>query len=189
VGLVDDLLIPVALGLGKRPYKPEEAKKGWHYFCPGCGGEVVVRQGEIRVWHFAHKDENFTCNQESIIHQSAKYMIWDAVLQWKLGNQSVPKIERSCRDCGEVRYQPVPDRVDEAQAAVEVFVTHEVGQKKTQRISIPFIEVDGYEIIENPFIWQPIKDGFKEFFCDGCKRRRVDNTQKIEAIAKRLHLE
>lgn len=33
----------------------ENAVKGNKYFCPICGEEVIVRQGEFVAWHFAHK--------------------------------------------------------------------------------------------------------------------------------------
>ena len=32
----------------------EDAEKGHSYYCPVCGGQLIVKQGEIRDWHFAH---------------------------------------------------------------------------------------------------------------------------------------
>ena len=33
----------------------EEATKGLKYFCPCCGKEVILKQGDVVTWHFAHK--------------------------------------------------------------------------------------------------------------------------------------
>jgi len=32
-----------------------KADKSKQYYCPICGGDVLPRQGEINVWHFAHQ--------------------------------------------------------------------------------------------------------------------------------------
>lgn len=33
----------------------DTATKGIKYFCPGCGAALVLKQGEINAWHFAHE--------------------------------------------------------------------------------------------------------------------------------------
>ena len=48
-----------------------------NYYCPECGSELILRQGNINVWHFAHKSSDILCNRlkgggESIIHQTMK---------------------------------------------------------------------------------------------------------------------
>lgn len=35
--------------------KPCKEIKGEDLFCPGCGGKLVVKTGDIKVWHFAHE--------------------------------------------------------------------------------------------------------------------------------------
>ena len=34
---------------------PCNAVKGLKYTCPGCGEPVIVRKGDVRIHHFAHK--------------------------------------------------------------------------------------------------------------------------------------
>lgn len=41
---------------GKKVYADEVFREdGDQYFCPGCGSELVLRQGTKNIWHFAHK--------------------------------------------------------------------------------------------------------------------------------------
>ena len=54
------------------------ASKSNNHFCPGCGSPLILKQGEINDWHFAHESgsecEAFTENKMSewhIRHQSA----------------------------------------------------------------------------------------------------------------------
>lgn len=45
----------IALDKDGNRISAENAVKGNKYFCPICREEVIVRQGEFVVWHFAHK--------------------------------------------------------------------------------------------------------------------------------------
>lgn len=54
----------------------EDAKKGEKYFCIGCGDEMIVRLGGVRVHHFSHKSNN-NCNEETYLHKLAKRKIVD----------------------------------------------------------------------------------------------------------------
>ena len=41
-----------------RPFRPEELstlKKQEQYFCPGCGANLVLKAGEVKIPHFAHR--------------------------------------------------------------------------------------------------------------------------------------
>jgi competence CoiA-like predicted nuclease len=69
-----ELLVPVALDNNRSLIKPESAEKGNNYFCPACGEPVILKKGDVRVPHFAHKISE-TCNQETIIHKTAKLLI------------------------------------------------------------------------------------------------------------------
>lgn len=46
------------------------------YKCLSCGERMIVRQGEKRKWHFAHKN-TVNCDNESYLHCLAKRMICD----------------------------------------------------------------------------------------------------------------
>ena len=73
-----------------------------NYYCPECGSELILRQGNINVWHFAHKSSDILCNRlkgggESIIHQTMKRTVKEIIerdnkclvseVEWKLGNR------------------------------------------------------------------------------------------------------
>lgn len=49
---------------------------------------------------------------------------------------------------------------------------------------MPFIELDGYEVIENPVIWKPISDKFKPIICKNCKLTYFRFRKEAEKIAK-----
>jgi len=201
-----ELKIPFALDADHEITWPKDAVKGTLYFCPSCGDRVILRAGTIKVWHFAHKP-NQTCSQETITHKSAKLLIQKAIRAWKAGKQQSPQISRRCRICRTPSLQSFPDKVTEALleqpltdgsvadvalmtgdkvvAIVEVLVTHAVGNEKKAGLPVPFIEVDGYKIIESPNILVPISDGFRPLICHGClenyRKFRI-KTQEIAAL-------
>ena len=43
-----------------------------NYKCPICGSSVIPRTGEIKTWHFAHRDAS-KCSTESFIHFWVKH--------------------------------------------------------------------------------------------------------------------
>lgn len=45
----------IALNSNNQRILVDEATKGEVYFCPVCGSEVILRDGDIRVAHFAHR--------------------------------------------------------------------------------------------------------------------------------------
>lgn len=56
-----------------------DAEKGQDYFCPECGQEVVLKQGKIKIAHYAHKTES-TCSyqvKETELHLRIKKDIYD----------------------------------------------------------------------------------------------------------------
>ncbi|GAA6255122.1 competence protein CoiA family protein [Bacteroides sp. f07] len=48
------------------------AIKGEIYFCPHCKNIMIVRDGGIKVKHFAHKKRTSSCSYESYLHSLAK---------------------------------------------------------------------------------------------------------------------
>lgn len=57
---------------------PAFADKKNNYACPYCKHDVILRQGEIRVHHFAHKSENNSCSYYT--NPTGKHVISDAKL-------------------------------------------------------------------------------------------------------------
>lgn len=205
-----ELLIPFAVDDDQKLYSPASAGKGNNYFCPSCGEPVIFRKGDIRTAHFAHRVSD-TCNQETITHETAKLFVQKAVQEWKSGRSNSPTLERACQICGSTVGQPLPEKVDgavlehtlsdgsiadvalivgtTAQAAVEIRVTHAVDDVKTSRLLVPFIELDGYEVIANPTVWKAITDAFKPFTCENCKSTYAQFQAKAKRIAHAIGLE
>lgn len=50
--------------------------KNDRFFCCSCKKEMVLKKGEIRVHHFAHKSSD-PCNYETYIHKLAKQMFFN----------------------------------------------------------------------------------------------------------------
>ena len=72
------------------------------YYCPECGGELILKQGTKNIWHYAHKNSDVMCNWlkgggESIVHQTMKSTVKEIIerdnkclvseLEWKLGSR------------------------------------------------------------------------------------------------------
>src|SRR5690606_23854946 len=71
-----------------------------------------------------------------------------------------------------------------AEAAVEIRATHAVDEAKADRLPVLFIEVDGFEIIENPAVWKPIIDNFRPLICRKCKSTYLMFQAKMQRVAK-----
>jgi ribosomal protein S27E len=207
---MSELLIPFAVDEKEQLCSPKTAERGKNYFCPACKEPVIFRHGDIKIPHFAHK-VSLTCNQETVTHKTAKLLILNVIEDWKSGKSGSPKLYRKCQICGKIINQPLPEKVDSAlleyklsdgsiadvglmvegkvQAAVEIKVTHAVDKIKANRLPIPFIELDGYEVINNPVVWKPITDNFNPLTCDQCKTIYTRFNKKILQIAKASNLE
>ena len=204
------LKVPFAYDDEKRLYDPHTAEKRKYYFCPACEDAVILRKGEIKTAHFAHKASE-TCNQETIIHIIAKQLIIDVILDWKMGRINAPILKRQCNICSEHTDQPMPDKVEQASlehkvnngfvvdvalivenkpaAAIEIRVSHAVDENKAELLSIPFIELDGQAVIENPTIFEPIRDHFMPFTCKKCKQTIKQFDTIVNEIAKQTNVE
>jgi len=180
------LKIQFALNDSHKVCKPDTAPKGEKYYCPGCGEEVILRRGEVKVAHFAHKSGT-NCTQESILHKTAKNLIIEAITN----DRDKVRIQRHCGICGVEHYQPLPADIVSAlperrlesgfiadvglldsskvRAAIEVHVTHFVDERKESEIGIPFVEVEGQDVTEDALNLKPIKGNLKDFICLDCR--------------------
>lgn len=62
-----------ALDENKNIINAKNALKNQKYFCPSCKSEMILKQGNIRKWHFAHKTDS--CSYDNYLHSLAKIMI------------------------------------------------------------------------------------------------------------------
>lgn len=53
----------------------ENAQKGIEYLCPHCKGKMVVKEGSVKVKHYAHKIRPQDCSYETYLHALAKKRI------------------------------------------------------------------------------------------------------------------
>ena len=70
-----ELQYPVAY---VQPYEAVEikaAQRGLPHFCFGCRREMVIKRGDIRRGHFAHKAGDGKCEKDKTLHEAAKAFI------------------------------------------------------------------------------------------------------------------
>lgn len=204
------LRVPFAFDDEKRLHNPQTAEKGKPYFCPACQDAVILKKGEIKTAHFAHKASE-TCNQETILHKTAKQLIVDAISDWKSDKTDAPVLKRTCEICHQSKDQSLPDKVEcamleyrmsdgfvvdvalmvesEPAAAIEIRVSHAVDENKAKLLSVPFIELEGQKVIENPTVFEPILDRFLSFTCGACKQAKARFQVKVKEIAKQTGIE
>ena len=88
---------------------PNQANKQDNYMCIDCGKDVFIRQGKIRVHHFAHCKEDLKCNlysgpSESQIHKNAKLL-----LKYILENKIPLTIKTTCNKCNKIEEYDIPE--------------------------------------------------------------------------------
>lgn len=201
------LKVPLALNENGQIVKPQDAHKGQNYICPGCGDKLTLRRGAVKKVHFAHRASE-VCNNETIIHNLAKRQIAQIINDYASGIGESPVIERKCEACYQVKEQKLPSRQISAQlerkllsgyiadvavlgennefvAAIEVKVTHAVSEGKHWQMGLPYIEVEGEAILNNPYLWKPIRDKFKPIKCNNCMNLLDSYKERARLIAKK----
>lgn len=207
----DDLsfVIPWAVDSNNHAFRPHEAVKDKTYFCPACHREVILKRGEARRAHFAHK-ANPACRLETVIHQTAKILIQNKVREYKNGQSESPVLIRRCQICNEIVRQKLPNTIDDALlehrlnkrrivdvalvrnnevvAAIEIQVTHAVDTEKETDLSIPFIELLGEEVINDPSVWEPVLDRFKPVVCKTCSAGYAQFEEQVKLVSKQTNV-
>jgi ssDNA-binding Zn-finger/Zn-ribbon topoisomerase 1 len=198
------LKIPYGFDSMGKVHTPESATKEDTYYCPSCADALVLRKGEFKVAHFAHKATD-SCSLETITHRVAKRLIVHAIDEWKGGLAPSPIIVRRCEDCQSTIEQSIPERVMHAReevklesgfiadvviydvanavAAIEVRVSHAVDDRKKGALGIPFIEVAGSDVVVDHRRWLPLVDRFKSFSCRTCRDALGSYRAEIERIS------
>jgi len=57
------------------------------YLCISCKQELIPKLGEIRIHHFAHKNDTFNCSKETYLHELGKRVFYEVYLQCKNDNE------------------------------------------------------------------------------------------------------
>lgn len=73
--IMTELKYTYALDKNEKCVGIENAQKGIEYRCPHCKGEMVVKEGSVKVKHYAHKIRPQNCSYETYLHALAKKRI------------------------------------------------------------------------------------------------------------------
>ncbi len=109
-GSIQEFKVPVGEAPTGRLVLARYARPGTAYRCPGCHAGLVLRKGEVRVPHFAHKADGF-CSPETALHLGIKTWIARMLCRRLRGvRRGVPRLRVPCggrRDAFE-REGPAP---------------------------------------------------------------------------------
>ena len=136
--MTKDLVVPLGVAPNGRLVAPTEAERGVVHRCPGCKHELVLNRGPIKVAHFSHKptDANHAggaapeppgaCQQESLLHETAKMLVAQVITEWKAETGPCPRVTGRCGREGcrrEAKPTPLPDRITSARVEMALAAT------------------------------------------------------------------
>ena len=99
----DSILYPEAYRLPLVPVNIRHAKRSDTHYCFGCQEEMVVKRGQVRREHFAHKTDPAQCNGDNALHEAAKANIVYGFNRAVTDGTDYP-LSFPCRGCeGEIR--------------------------------------------------------------------------------------
>lgn len=187
-----DLAVPLAfsesLGLA---VLPNVAKSDGPFKCLECDAQLVLRQGTVRQYHFAHSSKSRCSGGEGILHKATKHWFAKSInvatvvakccgcgadhTVWKSPGQCLAKEELACKVKGAIKYRIDVAVLAEADhklmASVEVFHTHRISDEKRAYLSGlgPVFEISAFD---------PVSTGFSTTFacadpagwCQSCNR-------------------
>lgn len=95
----DTLRVPFGRDARGTAVPPVEAQPDRDYFCPECGWQLVLRRGDTRVRHFAHRKNAPACALagDGWLHTTAEHIVVASVERWLSGRTSAPVVEYACR--------------------------------------------------------------------------------------------
>ena len=172
---------------GDRLLAVEEVKMGLDCGCvcpsPYCGKPLVARQGDVKVWHFAHAGDKGTINcggAESGLHKYAKQLIAESVgkvftlpspgnsdyyrrhlgqlkIDSSIPEYPIPGTSRRCdiRVDGTIRRAEPRSRYDKrATIGVEIAVTNYKDEEYRKEVRL----ADALSIVEVGLSWDSIRE-------------------------------
>jgi uncharacterized protein YkuJ len=126
-----------ALKCGTKEYVyPKIASKLDKYECPECNRELILRQGNIRIHHFAHLTTIDPCNYytkptESAIHKNAKLLL-KQLLETNIGFSII----RKCKCCQKTEVYEIPER----DANSNIYIEYRFDYNGLKIADVAFIE-------------------------------------------------
>ena len=78
---------------------------------------------------------------------------------------------------------------DRIAAAIEIRVSHAIDENKSALLEIPFMELNGQEVVSSPNHWSPIKSTFKTPNCKVCETAVEDYSKELSRLSNALNLD
>lgn len=198
---IDGLAVPYGVDTLGKLVSAVDALAEERYCCLGCAEPLVLRAGEYRVKHFAHKVGS-RCDGESTLHQIAKELVARVINEIENSEKEL-RLACNCRRCfkafdfvlgrnafdraknevqeGVFRCDVMAYRGDQAVLAIEVLNTHAVDYRKGQDLGVSWIELLARDIIDNPYYWRPTQERLKGIACPSCR----ELSKAIGAVARK----
>lgn len=202
--------VPSALNENNKLVSPGNAVKGTNYYCPSCKELVVLRKGNIRVHHFSHKPSK-ACSYDNVLHKTAIRILTDALKQNIEVDGLLIRVERKCLICDQAIFQSIPKdytsvanefKLDDlniadiallkgetVKAFFEIKITHKIDESKRIALGIPFIELDGQQVIDNHNELYPVLDHFKPYYCKECNELNKIYDTEVNIFCKKHKIE
>lgn len=186
------LRVPYGIDATGGEVRPETCVAATKVVCPDCGGPLLLRSGQQRRAHFAHRvtPQRGGCDfwTETEAHLRAKKLVAAAVE----ARHQIDLIRR-CHECGRDAAQPLQSEIVHAQleyrlsnglradvalfddaarlrAIIEICASHECEPEKVAALSaVPWAEFDASEILSKAFRWRARSDHLEPFRCDRCR--------------------
>lgn len=185
----ESVTVPYGVDPNLNFIRATDAVAGEIYKCPGCDALLTLKAGQKRVKHFAHKAAT-SCDGESLIHITAKVLLAKVMLENPTSTRRI-RLTCSCSSCARVFDKVLgPDafdgsivegKIDQFRCdvvglrkqlpvlGVEILNTHRVDEHKAAALSIPWIELDAWEIVDDPYYWRSLNGRLKPTICEECR--------------------
>jgi ferredoxin len=177
---------------------PCNAEKGLDYICPGCKASVILRRGEIKAPHFAHKPGERRCEfydhpGEGEIHKMTKHIIADLLRKRKIRTVICP-CPKGCTYDEQIKYEDGDEVIVEYRVSDKCIVDVAVVNKEKVRYVFeiynthktiretpePWFEVDAKEILkktEDAYIYMHCIR--RDRYCSTCVKQVNDIDIKL----------
>lgn len=95
------ILYSIGKDVGGNLIVANQAVKGSIYYCLDCNGPMIVRKGEKKRPHFAHKGLSDNCSPESALHRGFKELLYERLTS-TISQKTEVNITWKCNFCSEM---------------------------------------------------------------------------------------